>query len=108
MVAVLDGAAVGCVGLTFHRSDLAEIKRMWVAPGVRGRGLGRRLLDEAEHRAAAQGSRRVQLDTNRSLDEAISLYRSSGYAAIDRYSENPYAHHWFEKTLPASGDRGAE
>ncbi len=107
VVAVLDGAPMGCVGLTFHRPDLAEIKRMWVAPAGRGRGLGRGLLAEAERRAAAHGCRTAQLDTNRVLDEAIALYRSSGYAEIGRYSDNPYAHHWFEKTLPASGDRAA-
>ena len=89
----------GCVGLTFHRRALAEIKRMWVAPAARGLGLGRRLLVEAEARATAEGCSIAQLDTNQVLDEAIALYRSAGYVAIDRYSDNPYAHHWFEKPL---------
>ena len=72
---------------------------MWVAESVRGLGLGRRLLAEAERRAAAAGAPVVRLDTNRSLAEAIALYRSSGYREIERFNDNPYAHHWFEKRL---------
>ena len=46
--------------------------------GPRGLGLGRRLLAELEARAAADGARTVRLETNRALDEAISLYRTAG------------------------------
>jgi hypothetical protein len=42
------------------------------------------------------------LDTNESLREALKLYRCSGYREIDRYNDNPYAHHWFEKALTDS------
>ena len=41
----------------------------------------------------------LRLDTNQSLREALLLYRSSGYREIPRFNDNPYAHHWFEKTL---------
>jgi hypothetical protein len=41
----------------------------------------------------------IRLDTNRALPEARALYRKSGYGEIARYSDNPYAHHWFEKRL---------
>ena len=43
--------------------------------------------------------RAVRLDTNESLSEAIHLYGASGYREIDRFNDNPYAHHWFEKNL---------
>ena len=43
--------------------------------------------------------RAVRLDTNRSLREALQLYRASGYREIARFNDNPYAHHWFEKSL---------
>jgi ribosomal protein S18 acetylase RimI-like enzyme len=41
----------------------------------------------------------VRLDTNRALVEAIALYRSAGYREIDRFNDEHYAHHWFEKPL---------
>ena len=41
----------------------------------------------------------MRLETNRSLNEAIQLYRSSGYREVARFNDEPYAHHWFEKAL---------
>jgi ribosomal protein S18 acetylase RimI-like enzyme len=70
-----------------------------VAPEARGLGLGRRLLLELERRAREAGARVVRLETNRSLKEAIHLYRSSGYREVARFNDGPYAHHWFEKML---------
>ncbi len=99
LVARLRGEPVACGGIKFHADDPAEVKRMWVAGSVRGLGIGRRLLGELESRAAAGGAPAVRLDTNRSLSEAISLYRSAGYVEIDPFNDMPYAHHWFEKTL---------
>ena len=72
---------------------------MWVAPDVRGLGLGRRLLAELEARAAAGGTHVLRLETNRALTEAIALYRASGYRAIEAFGDEPYADHWFEKRL---------
>src|SRR5262249_52626807 len=76
-----------------------EIKRLWVSPDVRGLGLGRRLLAELEAWATTQGARMVRLDTNRTLTEAISLYRAAGYRDVTAFNDEPYAHHWFEKVL---------
>ena len=45
------------------------------------------------------GCLRVVLDTNESLDEAIAMYERAGYERIERYNDNPYAHHWFAKVL---------
>ena len=72
---------------------------MWVAPSARGLGLGRRLLTELEDHARRRGAPAVRLDTNRTLREAISLYRSSGYTEIEPFTTEPYAHHWFGKRL---------
>jgi len=102
LVATLHSAPVGCAAVKFHDGAPAEIKRMWVAPAVRGLGLGRRLLAELEARAAARGVRTVRLETNRALDEAISLYRTAGYQEVTAFSDEPYAHHWFEKALDHS------
>lgn len=99
LVAVLRGEPIGCGALKFHGDEPTELKRMWVAPSARGLGVGRRLLAELEARAAAAGSRVVQLDTNRALTEAIAMYRSAGYREVDAFNDEPYAHHWFAKRL---------
>lgn len=102
LIARLRGEPVGCGGLILHDAAPAEIKRMWVAPEVRGLGLGRRLLSELERLAAESGAHATRLDTNRNLTEAITMYRSSGYEEIPDFNGEPYAHHWFEKQLPTS------
>ena len=52
-----------------------------------------------EQQARERGSRRVRLETNRSLTEAITMYRGAGYVEVDAFNAEPYAHHWFEKRL---------
>ena len=99
LVATLHGEPVGCGALKFHDGAPAELKRMWVAPTARGLGLGRRLLSCLEAEAAATGARAVRLETNQTLAEAIGLYRASGYREVAAFNDEPYAHHWFEKTL---------
>jgi GNAT superfamily N-acetyltransferase len=103
VVAVLGGECVGCGGLSRLDEETAEIKRMWVSPAARGLGLGRRLLDHLEGLARRSGASRVVLDTNEALVEAAAMYRSCGYREIERYNDNPYAHHWFAKALHAEG-----
>jgi DNA-binding MarR family transcriptional regulator/GNAT superfamily N-acetyltransferase len=101
LVAMLRDEPVGCGALKYHGDAPAEVKRMWVSPAARGLGLGRRLLAELEACAAAHGVRVLRLETNRSLTEAIGLYRSAGYREVDPFNREPYAHHWFEKILTA-------
>jgi DNA-binding MarR family transcriptional regulator len=100
LIATLHSDPVGCGALKFHPEAPAEVKRMWVSPAVRGLGLGRRLLAELEAHAAARGVRTLRLETNRTLGEAISLYRTAGYREVAPFNDEPYAHHWFEKALP--------
>ena len=97
LIARLFGTPIGCGGIRTLERRVAEIKRMWIAPSARGLGIGRRLLQELEQLARRNGCRIIRLDTNESLREALQLYRSSGYREIERYNDNPYAHHWFEK-----------
>ncbi|HKT05601.1 MAG TPA: MarR family winged helix-turn-helix transcriptional regulator [Rugosimonospora sp.] len=99
LVATLHGDPVGCAGLKLHPGCPAEVKRMWVAPAVRGLGLGRRLLGELERRAGGFGVRVLRLETNRALGEAVALYRSAGYREVAPFNAEPYAHHWFEKAI---------
>jgi GNAT superfamily N-acetyltransferase len=93
-------AAVACGAVKHHPREPSEIKRMWVAPEARGRGLARRLLAELEHIAAASGAIVTRLETNRALVEAIAMYRSAGYVEVAPFNDEPFAHHWFEKRLP--------
>lgn len=99
VVAFLHGDPVGSGALKFHGRRPAELKRMWVAPQARGVGLGRRLLVELERVAAEHGVRTLRLETNKSLVEAIALYRSSGWREVPAFNHERYAHHWFEKRL---------
>jgi DNA-binding MarR family transcriptional regulator/GNAT superfamily N-acetyltransferase len=99
LVARLHGDPVGCGAVTFLPGGVAYFKRMWVAGSVRGIGLGRRLLTELEGRARANGARRLQLETRNELREAIALYLSSGYREVPPFNDEPYADHWFEKTI---------
>lgn len=105
LLARLHGEPIGCGALKFHDDQPAEIKRMWVDPSARGLGLGRRLLAELEEEARRHDAATVRLETNRSLTEAIDLYRSAGYEEVDPFNEEPYAHHWFEKRLPGAAPR---
>jgi ribosomal protein S18 acetylase RimI-like enzyme len=99
LVARVRDEPVGCGALKLYGSEPVEIKRMWVAPETRGLGLGRRLLRELEQQARERGVTVARLETNRSLTEAIDLYRSAGYVEVAAFNEEPYADHWFEKSL---------
>ena len=99
LVATLHDEPVGCGAMTFLPHGVAYIKRMWVAQTVRGLGLGRRLLAELEERALSSGVHRLQLETKDVLREAIGLYTSAGYGEVPAFNDEPYADHWFEKTL---------
>ena len=99
LVARLRDEPVGCGALKLHEHAPAEIKRMWVASRARGLGLGGRLLKELERYAREMGVTALHLETNRTLIEAIELYRKSGYQEVEAFNDEPYAHHWFEKRL---------
>jgi DNA-binding MarR family transcriptional regulator/GNAT superfamily N-acetyltransferase len=101
LVATVHGEPVGCGALKFRGDGVAEVKRMWTAPSTRGLGLGRRLLAELEAHAKRRKVKLLRLETNRSLDEAIRLYRSAGYREVAPFNDDPYAQHWFEKILDA-------
>jgi ribosomal protein S18 acetylase RimI-like enzyme len=99
LLATLNQEPIGSGVLKFHGKKPAELKRMWVAEAARGLGVGRRILNELEAHAKKRGVRAIHLETNGSLIEAISLYRSAGYEEVAPFNSEPYAHHWFEKRL---------
>ena len=85
-------APVGVVGVRMIGDGLAEMKRMYLRPEGRGRGLGRQLAEHAIAAARRLGAARIVLDTDQaSMAEANTLYESLGFVDIDRYRENPLA-----------------
>jgi DNA-binding MarR family transcriptional regulator len=99
LVASLHGEPVGCGALLFYPGYVGLVKRMWVARSVRGLGLGRRLLAELEDRGRRVGVRLMRLETKDELTEAVQMYRTSGYHEVTPFNDEPYADHWFEKSL---------
>jgi GNAT superfamily N-acetyltransferase len=99
LIVVEDGEEVGCGGIKRLSSSRYEIKHLWIQPRMQGRGLGRALLTELEHRARAFGAAEVVLDTNASLTAAGGMYRTGGYQEIGPYNDNPNATNWFLKSL---------
>ena len=88
---------VACGGVKTFSAGVGEIKRMFVSPGARGRGLGKKLLAALEDEGRALGFRRFVLDTAAPLIEAEALYLASGYRRVEPYNDNPYATAWFAK-----------
>jgi GNAT superfamily N-acetyltransferase len=91
--------AIGCGALKRVDSETCELKRMYLRPAWRGRGLSRLLLEALESHARALGYRRARLDTGDRQPAARRLYLSAGYREIPDYNRNPLAHHWFERAL---------
>ena len=85
LIARVDGEPTGCGALRRIDDTTAEIKRMYVAPTGRRRGIARRILAELERAAAEFGYRAVRLETGIYQAEAIALYESSGYRRIPAF-----------------------
>jgi len=91
--------AVAGGGLRRFADGVAEIKRMFVRPSDRSRGIAGALLTELESAALALGYRVARLDTGPKQLHAIRLYEKAGYVPIDAYDDNPFACFWGEKEL---------
>ncbi len=107
LVGYEDGEPVACGAVHVIAPGIAEVKRMFVAPRVRGRGLGRVLLDALERAAVELGCDVARLDSIEPLREAMALYSSSGYAEIGDYNGNPNATAWLERRLTAVPEPGS-
>jgi DNA-binding MarR family transcriptional regulator/GNAT superfamily N-acetyltransferase len=99
VVVRLEGRPVACGALKRVDADTGEIKRLWTDPTSRGLGLGRKVLTTLETLGCEAGLRRVRLDSNGALTEAIGLYAKAGYEEVERFNDDPYAQMWFGKAL---------
>jgi putative acetyltransferase len=87
VVAYVLGQPVGCGALAPFEPGVGEVKRMYVQPGHRRTGVGRRVLRALERRAVASGLDRLILETGIRNPEAIALYESAGFERTEPYGE---------------------
>ena len=89
---LLDGdSVVGTVALRGLDAHTAELKALYLSRDLRGRGLGRRLLDNAVEKAMELGFTSIVLDSKSEYTDALRLYEKAGFKRIDRYNDNRYA-----------------
>jgi len=85
-----NGKTAGCVALRKIETDICEMKRLYVRPGYRGTGLGKKLVEELIVEARKIGYTRMRLDTvGESMKDAVALYRRLGFKDIAPYREYP-------------------
>ncbi len=92
LIARAAGRAVGCVALRPITAESAEVKRMYVQPGARGKGVALKLMKRLEEIARAAGVREIRLETGLKQPAAIRLYEGLGYeriASFGDYSHDP-------------------
>jgi GNAT superfamily N-acetyltransferase len=87
LIVYQEGTPVGCGALRLLDPQTGELKRMYIAPAVRGKGLGRRLVAALEAEARALGVRRLVLETGVRQAAALALYRATGFQPIPFFGE---------------------
>lgn len=100
LVATVDGVPSGCGGVRALTATGFEVKHLYVRPPAQGHGLGRAILDALTAHARVRGAHELVLDTHSSLTAAGALYRSSGFAEVAAYNDNPNADRWYRLRLP--------
>ncbi len=100
-LAKIEDKPVGCGAIQLQAPGYAELKRMYVPPNMRGKGIGKQILKEIESFAKQVNIHTLRLETGVHQQEAIHLYQKLGYYQIlpfNDYKEDPLCL-FFEKTL---------
>ncbi len=87
VVAFMDQIPVGCGAIKAFDNSAIEVKRMYVVPGFRGKGVASHVLSELEKWAGELGFQKCVLETGLRQPEAIALYTKSGYNMIPNYGQ---------------------
>jgi putative acetyltransferase len=92
--------AIGCIALRPINEQIGELKRMYVIPEFQGQGIGQRMLDVATNYATEQGYQALRLDTLKTMEPAMNLYKKNEFLEIPAYYNNPHPDAvYFEKHL---------
>jgi GNAT superfamily N-acetyltransferase len=92
LLAEYDGQLAGCVALHKWEDGVCEMKRLYLRPSFRGKGLGRAIAEKIIAEARSIGYRRMRLDTIEPLmKDAVEMYRKLGFREIAPYRSNPIA-----------------
>ncbi len=101
LAAYEDDQLLGCGGIDFTDPDYAEIRKMYVEPAARGKGVADLLLNALEQQARQRQYHLICLETGKFQEAAMGLYQKHGYQpskAFGPYQENPYSR-YYSKTL---------
>jgi putative acetyltransferase len=92
LLAEFEGQVAGCVALHKLEDSICEMKRLYLRPQFRGRGLGRAIADRIIAEARTIGYQRMRLDTVEPvMKDAVAMYRRIGFREIAPYCKNPIA-----------------
>lgn len=91
LLAMQDGQPAGCVALKGHDATTAELKRLYVRPGFRGRNVGQCLVAALIDAARSLGYRKIVLDSHISMTKAHGIYRSAGFRDVNAPADFPGA-----------------
>ncbi|GAB3707659.1 GNAT family N-acetyltransferase [Amycolatopsis oliviviridis] len=99
LLAWRDGVLAGCAGLRVPTPGITELTRVFLRKSERGKGGAALLVAAAEDVARGLGATLIRLDTRDDLVEARALYARLGYETVEPFNEDPFAHHYFAKSL---------